>query len=267
MDFKDSYPKWESYFQSVRLDSPLPEIPTDVTEKEKVFLATKNIYGTYFSIKSAEANMRKYRFYAPFSGALTEVTLQSGSFVNPGNKIGKIIRTDRSELKLDVSVDDLKWVKIGQKVAITDERGDRSWAGSIVRLGDIVNENTQSIDVFVRVKPNEYPLYDGLYLKASIPGEAIPNSMEMPRNAVVNQNEVFIVQDSVLKVKQIKVEKINPQTIVFTGLEEGQDLVVEPLLNAHNNMVAWKESDRAKHEQIKLAKDSTDKTEVVTTSN
>jgi hypothetical protein len=122
----------------------------------------------------------------------------------------------------------------------------------------------------VKVIPNTFPLYDGLYLKAEIPGESIAESMEIPRNAVINQNQVFIVEDSLLKVKEIDVKKVNPKTVIFSGLTEGADLVIEPLLNAHNNMIAWKEEDRSLHEKEeaqRLTRDSTDDPEIVTTSN
>ena len=64
--------------------------------------------------------------------------------------------------------------------------------------------------------------------------------MEMPRNALVDNNMVFTVLDTVLTVQEIEVHKINAQSIVFNGLEEGTDLVIEPLINASNNMTVYK---------------------------
>jgi len=68
--------------------------------------------------------------------------------------------------------------------------------------------------------------------------------MEIPRNAIFNGTQVFVVADTLLKVRDIQIHKINPQSVVFSGLGEGEDLVVEPLINAHNNMRVWKLSEK-----------------------
>jgi len=184
--------------------------------------------------------MRKYTLYAPFVGTISEIVLQSGSYVNPGNKIAKINRTDRLELKVDVGIGDIGWIRNNQSVAITSEDGNQTWIGKINRIGDLINQNTQSIDVFVDINSNGYPVYDGLYLQANIPGKVINNAMEIPRNAVFNGNQVFVVQDTVLNVQEIMIHKVNSSTVVFSGLNEGDDLVVEPLINAYNNMRVYK---------------------------
>ena len=67
-----------------------------------------------------------------------------------------------------------------------------------------------------------------------------------PENVLFNGNEVFIVQDTVLKVQKVDIHKINQETIVFTGLDEGADLVIEPLINAFNGMPVSKLEDSKK---------------------
>lgn len=59
--------------------------------------------------------------------------------------------------------------------------------------------------------------------------------MEIERKAVFNRNEVFIVQDSLLAKKDIKIEKINKDKIYFSGLTDGTNVVSEPLINASEN--------------------------------
>jgi len=247
-DFKIDYPEsfniWQNYFNSIDLAKNLPLLPKRIDSKEKTFLATKNIFNSYYSIKSAEANMRKYKVYAPFNGSISEVVLQSGSYVNPGNKVARIIRTDKLELEVAIEVKDVAWLTEGTEVKIFSETGQQSWKGNIVRIGDLVNQNTQSIDVFISISPNQYRIYDGLYLRTEIPGKKVKNSMEIPRNAIFNGTQVFVVADTLLKVRDIQIHKINPQSVVFSGLGEGEDLVVEPLINAHNNMRVWKLSEK-----------------------
>ncbi|UII30998.1 HlyD family efflux transporter periplasmic adaptor subunit [Fulvivirga ulvae] len=244
IDFSDNYSAWENYFGSINLNESLPELPDYKSNKEKTFLATRNIFSSYYSIKSAEANLRKHRFYAPFNGTISSVNLQSGSYVNPGNNIGKLLRSDKLELRVDVATSDIDWIDIGSPTRIISENG-QEWTGTVTRIGEFVNQQTQSIDVFISVKSGENRMYDGEYLKTIIPGKVVENGMIIPRNAIFNGNEVFVLNDSTLNVKQIKIHKLNAETAIFSGLKEQSDLVVEPLINAHNNMRAFKlESER-----------------------
>ena len=59
--------------------------------------------------------------------------------------------------------------------------------------------------------------------------------MEIPRKAVFNSNEVFVVKDSLLLKKDINVIKTTEETLFFNGLEESLKIVVEPLINASEN--------------------------------
>lgn len=244
IDFPERYQKWYDYFQSINIERPLPNLPKFDSQKEKNFMAIKGILSSYYSIKAEEEKLSKYRYYAPFNGSITTVALQSGSFVNPGTKIASVIRTDEMELTVSVPLDEIDWVSKGKKASIFNESGSHEWIGFVSRVSNQVNPNTQAIDVHLSVVPSFEPIYDGQYLKAVIPGRVIERGMEIPRRIIVNANKVYTVEnDSTLKIKEVDILKVNPETVVFSGLNEGTDLVSEQLINASNNMKVYKLSD------------------------
>ena len=237
IDFAEAYPGWQAYFESIDIDKKLPELPSYQSDKEKTFLATKNIFSNYFDIKRSETNLNKHLIYAPFAGSFSEVLFEPGAYVNPGGKIGRIIRQGKLELSVPVEASDIKWIKLGSKVTVTTEDGLTTWDGIVQRIGDVVNQTTQAIDVTIELIPNENTVYDGLYLQAVIPGGTIPDAMEIDRSAFYNGSQVFTVEnDTTLKLKDINVRRLNSTTVVFNGLEEGEELVINPLINAYNNM-------------------------------
>ncbi len=252
LDFPDRYPAWSTYFSNLEVQKPLPELPATASAKEKTYLATKDIFTQYYSIKSTEERLSKYKVYAPYTGAFAEVLLEEGSFINLGGKVGRILRTDLLELKVPVEAGDVQWIRGSAPVDIVTENGLQTWKGTVSRIADVVNPNTQSIDVYIMVYPNEYPIFDGLYLKAAIPGSIVKGAMIMPRNAVFNGNQVFTLeQDSILRIKEVKIHKINQETVVFSGLDENSELVFEPLVNAYDGMKAnrLQSSDRFRNLQ------------------
>ena len=208
----------------------MPEISST---QEKVFLATKNILGKYYVIKSNESKLKKYSIYAPFDGAITQANIEVGAIANIGASIGKIINTSKLEIEVPLEVSDAKWVKVRDNVAIKDEEGTHEWRGQVIRKAENINEQTQSISVYVSLENNNSkPVYTGQYLKVNFAGIPLKNVMEIPRNAVFNSNEVYTVEDSLLTKEEINIVKIGEKTLYFNGLDENIELVVEPLINA-----------------------------------
>jgi len=172
IDYPDRYDVWFNYYSSIETSKLLPQLPKISSQKEKTFLATKNILSSYYTIRSQEENLRKHRIYAPFDGSITQVNLQSGSFVNPGANIARIVRTDKFEMAVDVPLNDVVWIRKGEKVSISTEDGSQMWEGRVSRIGEILNPQTQSIDVYLSIQNKENKVYGGQYLKAIIPGDA-----------------------------------------------------------------------------------------------
>ncbi len=243
VDFPDSYDAWEQYFKSIDLDQKLPELPNKVTAQEKTFLSTKNIYSNYFTIKSLEESLSKYKVYAPFSGTISDVYLHHEAFVNPGTKLAQLINTQNLELEVSVEVNDISWISKGEEVKLSNEDETSQWQGFIKRIGGHVNPQTQSIDVFIAIK-GEAQIYDGMYLKAKIPGKKISKGFEIPRSALVDNNQVYTVEDTLLKIQEINVLKTNSNTVVIDGIASQKDVVIESMTDAYNNMPIRKMSDR-----------------------
>ena len=236
LDFPSSYEKWQGFFNEISLDQDIPALPAVTVDKEKTFLATKGIFSTYYAIRSAEVRLDKYKYYAPFDGSIAEVLLQSGSFVNPGSRIANVMRSGAHELQVNVETSDIAWISEGSPATIFSTESNRQWQGVVTRISDYVNQNTQSIDVFIAINSNGAKIFDGQFLKAEIPAETIKDGMRIPRDVIYNGSEVFVVNDTLLKVHQVDIYRLTDNEAIVGGLPVGADLVIEPLINAYNNM-------------------------------
>lgn len=238
IDFPDNYDQWGAYYNNIDLDKTLPVLPKELTPKAKAFLATKNILSEYFAIKSLEENLRKYTLIAPYNGSIQSVSIEIGSVVNPGSVVASIIRTDRLELKIPIELKDFENISIGTKVSIFQEGSEnKSWTGKVVRKADFVDANTQSVSAYVSIDSPKSDVYDGMYLRAVIPGKVVKEGMRIQRSIVQNKSEVFVVEDNKLQTKKINIAQITQDEVVFNGLTPGSMLVVDAPSNASNNMV------------------------------
>ena len=239
IDFPESYQKYEDFFNSIKIDKPLPELPQLDSDKEKVFLASRNILNDYFNIKSTEVRLAKYRLYAPFNGTFTAVYLETGSVANPGSRIASMIRTDKLELEISVRIEDVYWINVGDKVNVSTKDRHNTWAGLVVRKSNFMDPSSQAVTVYVALKPvKNKPLFPGQYLNAEFASKTLENSMEIPRNAVFNKNKVFTIVDGLLSENTVNILKSNETTVLISGLSVGADVVVEPLVNAKEGFKA-----------------------------
>jgi RND family efflux transporter MFP subunit len=226
------------YYNNIELNTTLPILPKNLTPKAKAFLASKNILSEYFTIKSLEENLSKYTLIAPYNGSIQSVSIEIGSVVNPGSVVASIIRTDRLELKVPIELKDIDNISIGTSVSIFQEgKENKSWTGKVVRMADFVDANTQSVSAYVSIDSPRGDVYDGMYLRAVIPGKVVKEGMRIQRSIVQNKSEVFVVEDSKLQSKQINIAQITQDEVVFNGLAPGSMLVVDAPSNASNNMV------------------------------
>ena len=236
IDFPARFDRWREFFDSISIDTDIPDIPEIKNKNEKIFLASRNILSEFYSIKMDEVVMRKYSIYAPFTGSFTTVMMEAGGVANPGAPIAKAIRTDRMEIEVPIDSSGIKWVKLGDKVdIIKDGNGREPIAGEVVRVSPFIDQATHSVAVFISFDNDpSNPLFSGDYLKVIFSGIVIKDGMKVDRNAVFNTNEVFTVVDGKLKKEEINVLKLDAKTVIFNGLEPGSVIVTEPLINARD---------------------------------
>ncbi len=245
IDYQDTYNTWQKYFDQLSVEKPLSPLPEINSSQEKVFFSTRNIINQFYTIKSVEERLDKYIIRAPFTGSYSEVLQEEGAVVNAGTRIARITRSNRLEVELPVRTEDLDFIRNGLVVNVSSPTHRSTWKGSVNRISDIVDPTTQSVNIYISFNPQKERVYDGQYLEVEIPGTRLKNVMEIPRNAVFNRNEVFLVKENRLHVQPIKIENFNEETLYFSGLEAGEMVVTEPLINAYENMEVVMEGEEA----------------------
>lgn len=237
LDFADDFDKWNTYFNSINIDRSLPTLPNISDQREKTFLATRNILGQYYAIKSQEERLTKYTVTAPYGGMISEVYTDAGSVANPGTRVVRIMRTDQLELEVPIRKEDIQWVRTGTTAKIYNEDRSKSTNGRVVRISNTIDPTTQSVLVYVSVNPRNIKLYEGMYLYAEFAGRAIPKAMEINRKAISENNHVFVVSsDSTIQLKPITIHKVNTETVLFSGVEEGEMVVNDNLFGLSESM-------------------------------
>ncbi len=236
VDYPEDYEHFYTFFNSINIDNDFPEFPEIAAGKLKIFLSSRQVLSEYYGILQDEMRLKRHSLYAPFNGSFTQVNSEVGAYVNPGSQIARMICTDLLEVEIPVENIHSNWINVGDEVTLYSKGRQNVRTGKVVRKSDFVEMGTQSRSIFVKVKNSaKNPLLAGEYMHAEFSGQKIDDAMEMPRSAVFNTNEVFVVEEGRIKIVQINIVKVNDKTLIFNGLEEGVQLVIEPLVNAKEN--------------------------------
>jgi len=232
-DYSNEFNKWSTYIESIKLNKNLPELPTWTSDKEKVFLASKLVLSEYFTIKGQEEQLKKYSVLAPFSGTITEVFISNFSVVNPGSKVIKIAQNSNFEISISIPTHQIESIKIGSKATILTTSNTTKGYGKVVRISDVLNQNTQSINVFVKASPIENEKFiDGEYVKVDLNIEGKNKGITIPSLAIKN-NSVFVYssKDSLIHQKQISVLNEDVEGSFISGLTDGEVIITQEVLN------------------------------------
>ncbi len=240
VDFPETFPVWQEYFNNCRFDQNIPPLPETTNQKIKLYLSRFNVYKIYFTIRDLEILHEKHFFYAPFDGSITTADLRVGSNVRPGTRLGEIINLEALEAEMPVSANDIQWIDRSKPVRLTSSEITGRWTGSIRRIGKTIDTRTQTVQIYIAVdQSGDDNLYDGVFLKAQIPGKNIPHACKVPRQALYEEQFVYVVENERLAFRQVQVVRGQPDyCIVNGGLANGDLLVVEMLQGVAPGMEA-----------------------------
>lgn len=225
IDYPQASDRWNQYLMELNENEPLPTLPEPGSQRIKLFLTAREVYTQYYDILQAEERLGKYRLYAPFTGTLTEASINKGTLVRSGQKLGEFIRSGVYELETAVSTGELPYVNVGDSVMLTALGTDESFEGKIVRINDQVETNTQTVRLFVRVADPD--LKAGMYMQGRIRGRLFEQASELRRDVLVNNSQVFVLEDSTAVLRQVQALKTSDTTAIVRGLPQGTTVIME----------------------------------------
>ncbi|THH35516.1 efflux RND transporter periplasmic adaptor subunit [Neolewinella litorea] len=236
IDYPESFPAWETYLDNFNVDEPLPPLPTAADQREKLFVAGRNLFTQYYNIKSLEERLSKYLIRAPFAGVLTQVMIDRGAVVRPGQALGELMATGYYELVATVPLSDLSYLQTGGKVDLYSEDIDGRWTGTIRRISDQIDEGSQTVEVYIGVSGEG--LREGMYMRGEAAARTLDNVVEIDRTLLIDEQQVYVVRnDSLLSLQPVTVRKANRRTAIVSGLSDGDQLLTSTVPGAFDGML------------------------------
>lgn len=234
IDYPQSFQQWKNYVDNFNVEQPIKAFPKALNDQEKYFIASKNLLSQYYNIKSAENRLQKYTVYAPFSGVITQSNIQPGSLVRAGQMMAELMGTGAYEMKATLNLEDLQFVKPGNKVTLYSDAMSGNWLGTVKRISDQIDPNTQSVIAYIGISGKG--LREGMYLRGSLKAQTIRSAVKIPIDLLVNQNQVYVIKDGKLSLQTIEIVNTNSNEAIIKDLTDGALLLSEKIVGAYEGL-------------------------------
>lgn len=235
LDYPESYRQWKSYLDNWDINTMTPALPDATNEKEKYFITGRNIYSSYYTLKNLENRLSKFRIRAPFNGVLTDAMVTEGTLVRNGQQLGEFIKTGSYELEVAISGDFADLLVVGKKVSLENISKTKSYIGTVTRVNGKIDASSQTITTVIEV--NHPDLKDGMYLTANLQAQEIDHAIELDRSLLQDGEQLFTVQDTVLKLQKVQPVHFSDKTVVVTGIPDETIILSKILPGAYEGMI------------------------------
>ncbi len=204
--------------QVVSLENRKRLLPLD----EQKLLKRRAVHQSDLSL--AELELKHATVVAPFGGVLGDVHVEQGQYVRPGDALVRLVDDSRIEIPVSLTATAYERVRgllesgSGPLVELaTEETGESSWSGRVVRLAPEVDERTRTGRAFVLVDNHKQsrPLVPGTFVHARISGQVIARAVVIPRDAIAVDNQgrqfVWVVKPAAVEMESSVLEGVSKE--------------------------------------------------------
>lgn len=222
-DYPENYPAWLNYLEAIDISQSLAELPITKSQGEKFFVTSRGVFTAYYSLKAQENRLNKYSIVAPYSGIITQSTVDVGGLVSPGQPLATIISNDY-EIETGVSLKVASQLKVGEKINFSSNEISGNWTGTVIRIGGTVDTQTQSIPVYFQV--NGESIKPGMYLRGTYFSDSFEDVFVIPSLALGRDQTVLLLKGDLIISKPIEVIQILQDSTLVTGLSAKDQLIL-----------------------------------------
>jgi RND family efflux transporter MFP subunit len=228
-------------------DKPMDEGESDLALRKPHLEKVKvEIEAARAELEQAEINLKRSTLTAPFNALVLNSYVEQGSQVSSQERLADLVGTDNYWVQVSLPLDRLKWIQIpngeqaeGSVVKIF-YRTDNVKIGRVIRLLPDLSKEGRMARLLIEVndpldlqaKNEKQPmLLIGEYVRVSIEGEELQNVFQVPRSALHNDSEVWIVnEEGKLSIRSVKTIWRDQDSVVLRdGFKSGESLVVSDI--------------------------------------
>jgi len=214
--------EWKQLHPDTEPTSPL------VLRQPQIRKAKALLDSSEAQLATAQLRLERTNLSLPFDVLITSENVDLGQYVVTGQSLGKGYGTNSVEIEVPLMDSELAWFDVFEnsifsnggsnsakgapaEVKATFAGTEHTWKGNVVRTTGQVDKMSRMISVVVEVpKPFDVlnsrpPLLPGVFTEVLIQGNTLRNAVAVPRDAIREGNQMWIVNGNRLGVRPLKI--------------------------------------------------------------
>jgi len=221
--------------------------------KPQLMNAKAQVDAAESQLESARLNLRRTTVRAPFDALVRRESADVGQLAGAQSQLATLVGTDHFWIRLSIETSQIRHIDIpgvnaeqGSAATIRYEVGDRTITrdGRVVRLLGDLDPAGRMARVLVQIEDplgldgtednpenlDGVPLLLDSYVDVVIEGNRKRNLIELPRPAVHNGDEIYLLREGKLAIEPLEIVWRRPDTVlVASGVSDGDEVVTGPL--------------------------------------
>ena len=239
--------EWDALHPGVEPTSPL------VLREPQIRKARAALESAEAQLDTAKLRLERTRLFLPFDAMIVSEKVDLGQYVVTGQSLAKAYGTDAVEIEVPLEDDELAWFDVFQNSLFANEQpgsakttaaevranfagAEHTWQGRVVRTTGQVDRTSRMVFVVVEV-PDPFqasggrpPLLPGVFADVLIQGKVLRNAVAVPRDAIREGNQVWLVKDGQLHIRTLSIARADKDFAYATsGLDDGAQIITSSL--------------------------------------
>jgi RND family efflux transporter MFP subunit len=239
--------EWQQLHPGQEPDSPL------VFREPQIRQAQARLESAEAGLATANLNLERTRPSLPIDAVIMNERVDLGQYVMLGQSVGAAYGIESMEIEVPLQDKELAWFAVPDNTfsgnpAQNPKKGaiarvsanfageEKCWLGNVVRTTGQVDKTSRLISVVVEVSEpfkdssSTPPLLPGMFVEVAIEGNILKNAIAVPRDAMHNNNEVWVAEDGQLNVQSLDIVRADRDfAYADSGLDDGDMIIVSSL--------------------------------------
>lgn len=189
-------------------------------------------------VRKAEANLERARIdlanatiTAPITGLVSKRYVDEGEFITLSTPMFRLVAMDTVKLMVDVVERDIPSIEIGATTWLwLDAYPGETFTGKVAKISPVVDPDTRTAEVEIRVANPDYRLKPGMYARVEIVIDWRENALLVPKDALLpgqNSPTIYVHKDGRAHLRSIDTGLEERGLVeVLSNLEPGEEVVV-----------------------------------------
>ncbi|MHC4221348.1 MAG: efflux RND transporter periplasmic adaptor subunit [Planctomycetota bacterium] len=224
--------EWKQLHPGSEPSSPL------VLREPQIKQAQAKLESAKAALAAAQLNLQRTKLTLPIDVTVISEKVDLGQYVGVGKSLGQAYGVDFVEIELPLEDKELKWFTIPGTAEVVAEfaGGTYRWDGRVTRTTGVVDIRSRFVSVVVEVaKPfdasnGKVALMPGMFVEVLIKGNVLKNAIAVPRDAIHDENEVWIANNSGVRIQPLNIVRSDDDfAYTVSDINDGAMLIISSL--------------------------------------